>query len=70
MMRAHAERSYRRVVAGRHRDAARGAVLLGVLVLVAACSSTGPEEQATEEADAKTLVSAAHAAGVAPGLTV
>jgi hypothetical protein len=45
-------------------------VLLGVLLLVAACSSTGAEEQATAQADAKTLVSAAHAAGVAPGLTV
>ena len=69
-MRARAERTYLRAVTGRHRDAARGAVLLVVLVLVAACSSTGAEEQATEEADAKTLVSAAHAAGVAPGLTV
>ena len=69
-MRTCAERTYLRAVTGRHRDAARGAVLLGVLVLVAACSSTGAEEQATEEADAKTLVSAAHAAGVATGLTV
>jgi hypothetical protein len=39
-------------------------------VLVAGCSSTGAEEKATEQANAKTLVSAAHAAGVAPGLTV
>ena len=69
-MRAHAEWSYVRGVTGRQRDAARGAVLLGVLVLVAACSSTGAEEQATEQANAETLVSAAHAAGVAPGLTV
>jgi hypothetical protein len=45
-------------------------VLLAVLVLVAACSSTGTEEQATERDNATTLVTAAHAAGVAPGLTV
>ena len=36
----------------------------------AGCSSTGAKEQATEEANAKSLVSAAHAAGVAPDLTV
>jgi hypothetical protein len=45
-------------------------VLLCALVPVAACSSTGAGEQATEQANAETLVSAAHAAGVAPGLTV
>jgi hypothetical protein len=69
-MRAHAERSYVRVVTGRHRDAARGGVLLGVLMLVAACSSTSGADEATEQSQAETLVSAAHSAGVAPGLTV
>ena len=39
-------------------------------MLVTSCSSTSADEQATEQANAKTLVSAAHAAGVAPGLTV
>jgi hypothetical protein len=46
------------------------AAAVGALVLVAGCSSTGAEEQATEDAHAKSLVSAAHAAGVAPDLTV
>jgi hypothetical protein len=69
-MRTLAERSYLRAVTDRHRGAARGAALLCVLVLVTGCSSTGAEEKATEQANAKTLVSAAHAAGVAPGLTV
>jgi hypothetical protein len=43
---------------------------LGALVLVAGCSSSGAEEGSTEEADAQSLVSAAHSAGVAPDLTV
>jgi hypothetical protein len=46
---------------------ARVAVLVGVGLLVAACGSTG---SAKEQADAQALVSAAHNAGVAPGLTV
>jgi hypothetical protein len=45
-------------------------VLAASLVLAAGCSSTGAGEQATEEENATTLVSAAHAAGVAPDLTV
>ena len=69
-MRSLAERSYLRAVTDRHRGEARGAALLCVLVLTVGCSSTGAEETATEQANAKTLVSAAHAAGVAPGLTV
>jgi hypothetical protein len=48
----------------------RTAVGVSAMVLVAGCSSTGAKEQATEEANAKSLVSAAHAAGVAPHLTV
>jgi hypothetical protein len=47
------------------------ALRIGVVVvavsLVAACSST---HSAEEQSDAETLVSAAHSAGVAPGLTV
>jgi len=45
-------------------------VLLAVLVLVAACSSTSSEDEATAQSQAETLVNAAHSAGVAPGLTV
>jgi len=48
----------------------RTAVGVGAMVLVAGCSSTGAKEQATETANAKSLVAAAHAAGVAPDLTV
>jgi len=47
--------------------AARLVVLIGVVVLVAACGSSGT---AKEQADARSLVSAAHSAGVAPRLTV
>jgi hypothetical protein len=46
------------------------AAAIGALVLVAGCSSTSAKEQATEDANATSLVSAAHAAGVAPDLTV
>jgi len=49
---------------------ARGGVILCALVLAAGCSSADAKDQATAKADAKTLVSAAHDAGVAPGLTV
>ena len=45
-------------------------MVVSALVLVAGCSTTGAKEQAAERADAKKLVSAAHAAGVAPDLTV
>ncbi len=53
-----------------HGATARGALLVASLVLVTGCSSTSAKEQATETANAKSLVSAAHAAGVADGLTV
>jgi hypothetical protein len=52
------------------RTAGLRAAAVSALVLVAGCSSTGAEEQATEKANAESLVSAAHAAGVAPDLTV
>jgi hypothetical protein len=45
-------------------------VILCALVLAAGCSSAGAKEQATAKTDAKTLVAAAHSAGVAPDLTV
>ena len=41
-----------------------------VVLLAAGCSSTRAKEQADAQADAEQLVTAAHAAGVAPGLTV
>jgi hypothetical protein len=50
--------------------AARAAAIVSALVLLAGCSSTGAEERATEKSQAEALVTAAHSAGVAPGLTV
>ena len=44
--------------------------ILCTLVLAAALLLDGRQEQATAKADAKKLVTAAHSAGVAPGLTV
>jgi len=65
---------WRRLFAGPVIDgsavAARVAVVVSALVLVAGCSSTGAKEQAAEKADATKLVSAAHKAGVAQDLTV
>ena len=45
-------------------------MIVSALVLLAGCSSTGAEEHAKEKSQAEALVSAAHTAGVAPGLTV
>ena len=48
--------------------AARVCVLVGAMALLAACSSSSSADK-TEQEDEQTLVSAAQAAGVAPGLT-
>ena len=44
-------------------------VLCAVALSTAACSSSTTSEQARDAARAETLVAAAHAAGLAPGLT-
>lgn len=46
-----------------------GPWLLGVLLVVSACTSTSESDEANEKALAAQLVDAAHAAGVAPRLT-
>jgi hypothetical protein len=47
----------------------RAAAVCGIAVLLSGCSAAGPDQQSTAASRAAQLVSSAHSAGVAPGLT-
>jgi len=58
------------VVAGRGNSAGRFTTVLCAAALLTACSSSTTTDASGDAASAEQLVSAAQAAGVAPGLTV